>query len=90
MPLLEASWREYKDSVLFVGVNTQESSKNDAQALMNEFGLSYPNGRDESNRLNPPTAKAAGFLHHRALLPMRESDMHSDRRLEGPTNRRPL
>ena len=26
MPLLEASWREHQDDVLFVGVNTQERS----------------------------------------------------------------
>lgn len=38
--------------------------------------------------LNPPTAKAVGFLHHRALLPLGESDMHSDRRLTSPKNRR--
>ena len=52
MPVLEASWREHRDEVLFVGVNTQETSKKDAQALMNEFGLTYPNGVDESNRIN--------------------------------------
>jgi cytochrome c biogenesis protein CcmG, thiol:disulfide interchange protein DsbE len=52
MPVLEASWREYRDSVLFVGVNTQERSASGAQALMDEFSLSYPNGRDESNRIN--------------------------------------
>jgi cytochrome c biogenesis protein CcmG/thiol:disulfide interchange protein DsbE len=52
MPILEASWREYKDSVLFVGINTQETNKKDAQALLNEFSLTYPNGRDESNRIN--------------------------------------
>jgi cytochrome c biogenesis protein CcmG, thiol:disulfide interchange protein DsbE len=52
MPVLEASWREYRDSVLFVGVNTQERSASGAQALMNEFGLTYPNGVDENNRIN--------------------------------------
>lgn len=52
MPLLEASWREHRGEVLFVGVNTQERSTSGAQALMDEFGLSYPNGRDESNRIN--------------------------------------
>lgn len=52
MPILEASWREYKGSVLFVGINTQERSEGDAQALMNEFGLTYPNGVDQSNRIN--------------------------------------
>lgn len=41
-----------------------------------------------AKNLNPPTAEAAGFLHHRALPPLRESDMHSDRRLMSPANRR--
>jgi cytochrome c biogenesis protein CcmG, thiol:disulfide interchange protein DsbE len=52
MPVLEASWQEYRNDVLFVGVNTQETNEADARALMNEFNLSYPNGVDESNRIN--------------------------------------
>ena len=52
MPVLEASWLEHQNDVLFVGVNTQEQSEVDARALMNEFSLSYPNGVDESNRIN--------------------------------------
>jgi len=52
MPVLEATWKEYRGEVLFVGVNTQETNAKDAQALMDEFGLSYPNGRDERNRIN--------------------------------------
>ena len=52
MPILEASWREYRQDVLFVGVNTQETNQRDAQALMNEFGLSYPNGIDTKSRIN--------------------------------------
>lgn len=52
MPILESSWREYRDSVLFVGINTQERSEGDAQALMDEFSLTYPNGVDERNRIN--------------------------------------
>lgn len=52
MPVLEASWREYRDDVLFVGINTQERSESGARELMNEFNLSYPNGRDKANRIN--------------------------------------
>lgn len=52
MPVLEASWREYRNQVLFVGINTQEQSEAGAHELMNEFNLTYPNGRDKSNRLS--------------------------------------
>ena len=52
MPVLEASWRRYRNDVLFVGVNTQERSEVGARELINEFGLSYPNGRDADNRIN--------------------------------------
>lgn len=52
MPVLEAIWREYQGQVLFVGVNTQERSDTGATDLMNEFGLTYPNGKDEKSRIN--------------------------------------
>lgn len=52
MPVLEATWREYQGEVLFVGVNTQERSDTGAVDLINEFNLTYPNGKDESNRIN--------------------------------------
>ncbi len=52
MPILEASWKEYRDSVLFVGVNTQERHRGNAQALMDEFNLIYPNGIDQNSRIN--------------------------------------
>lgn len=52
MPILEASWREHQGEVLFVGINTQESSRTGAEGLLDEFNLSYPNGVDESNRIN--------------------------------------
>lgn len=52
MPVLEASWREYRQDVLFVGINTQETHQKDAQALMNEFNLTYPNGIDTDSRIN--------------------------------------
>lgn len=52
MPVLEAAWKEHQDDVLFIGVNTQETKKKDAQALLDEFGLTYPNGTDVKSRIN--------------------------------------
>jgi cytochrome c biogenesis protein CcmG/thiol:disulfide interchange protein DsbE len=52
MPVLESAWREYQGQVLFVGINTQERSDTGAVDLMNEFNLTYPNGKDEQNRIN--------------------------------------
>ena len=52
MPVLEASWQEYRNKVLFVGVNTQENAPKEAQALLDEFSLTYPNGDDKSSRVN--------------------------------------
>ena len=87
MPVLEASWREYRDSVLFVGINTQERSEEDAQALMNEFGLTYPNGVDQSNRINIDFGlfgAARDLLHPRrrdaAIPPLGSRDSGGDGR----------
>ena len=52
MPVLQASWLEYQSRVMFVGINTQERSAAAAQEMLNEFGLSYPNGTDQNNRIN--------------------------------------
>ena len=52
MPVLEAGWREYRGDVLFISVNTQERHAGDARALLNEFGLTYPNSRDQNSRIN--------------------------------------
>ncbi len=86
MPLLEASWQEHRSDILFVGVNTQERSAEDAQALLDEFGLSYPNGRDESNRVNidyglfglPETffIRADGTLSYRHSGPLTQEIMN--------------
>jgi len=86
MPVLEASWQAHRDSVLFVGVNTQETSAEDAQALLNEFNLSYPNGRDDSNRINieyglfglPETffIRADGTLQYRHSGPVTQEIMN--------------
>ncbi len=52
MPVLEATWQEYRSEVLFVGVNTQETNKEDAQELLDDFSLTYPNGIDQKSRIN--------------------------------------
>lgn len=50
-PTLEATWRKYKDDgVMFVGVNVQDSVE-DAQAFVDEFGLTYPSIRDTDLKL---------------------------------------
>lgn len=43
---LERTWRLYKDrGALFVGINVQDTDKS-AEDYVNEFGITYPNGRD--------------------------------------------
>lgn len=45
-PVIEKLHREYQGrDVVFLGVNMQDV-ENDARAFIDEFGLSYPNGRD--------------------------------------------
>ncbi len=45
-PTLERVWRQYKDrGVVFVGVDYVDSER-EAQAFLNEFGITYPNGPD--------------------------------------------
>ena len=50
-PILEAAWRAYRDSgVLFVGVDIQDS-EGDARDYLEEFDVTYPNGRDGDGRI---------------------------------------
>jgi cytochrome c biogenesis protein CcmG/thiol:disulfide interchange protein DsbE len=43
---LEATWREYRDrGVVFIGVDYLDPER-EALAYIEEFGLTYPNGRD--------------------------------------------
>ena len=50
-PLLETAWRYYRDQgVLFVGVNIQDREAS-ARAFLQEFGITFPNGRDPQNRI---------------------------------------
>ena len=48
---LEAAWQKLKDKdVVFIGVLIQDTEKNGLDFLR-EFGVSYPNGRDESGKI---------------------------------------
>lgn len=50
-PLLERTWRAFKDSgVQFIGVDIQDSEE-DAKAYINEFGITFPNGLDDAGRI---------------------------------------
>ena len=50
-PLLERTWRAYADQgVLFVGVDIQDNPE-DAQAYLDEFDLTFPNGTDGDGRI---------------------------------------
>ena len=50
-PILEEVWRRYKDKgVTFIGVDIQDAEA-DAQAYIEEFGITYPNGPDIGGRI---------------------------------------
>ena len=50
-PLLEATWRAYRDrDVVLVGVNFQDQEEA-ARAFIREFGLTFPNGADVGSRI---------------------------------------
>ncbi len=48
---LEAAWQKVKDkNMVFIGVALQDIEK-DSRAFLEEFGVTYPNGRDESGKI---------------------------------------
>ena len=48
---LERAWRSFKDrGVLFVGVDVQDTEQ-DAKIYVNEFEITYPNGRDVDGKI---------------------------------------
>ncbi len=50
-PLLEAFWQEYQDKgVMFIGVDWVDP-ENLAREYLEEFGLTFPNGRDLEQRI---------------------------------------
>jgi cytochrome c biogenesis protein CcmG/thiol:disulfide interchange protein DsbE len=50
-PMLEAMWRQMQEpDVLFLGVNTQDEEPG-ARAFLQEFGITFPNGRDPNGRI---------------------------------------
>jgi len=47
--VLEQGWRSFRDQgVIFVGVNVMDS-RGDAEAFLEQFDITYPNGPDESD-----------------------------------------
>jgi cytochrome c biogenesis protein CcmG/thiol:disulfide interchange protein DsbE len=47
--VLEQGWRSYRDQgVTFVGVNVMDT-RGDAEAFLEEFDITYPNGPDEGD-----------------------------------------
>lgn len=49
--LLEQSWQRVKDQgVVFLGVDIQDTEEA-ARRFVQEFGITYPNGRDPNNRI---------------------------------------
>jgi cytochrome c biogenesis protein CcmG/thiol:disulfide interchange protein DsbE len=50
-PLLERTWRAYKNrGLIFLGVNIQDR-KEDALSYMREFDITYPNGPDPTGEI---------------------------------------
>ncbi|MBI4288586.1 MAG: TlpA family protein disulfide reductase [Chloroflexi bacterium] len=50
-PILERTWRKYKDrGVTFIGVDIQDK-ESDALAYLKEFGITFPNGPDKSGKI---------------------------------------
>lgn len=47
---LEAAWKRQGDDVVFLGVNVQDEEE-DALKFIEEFGVSFPNGRDRGGRV---------------------------------------
>jgi cytochrome c biogenesis protein CcmG/thiol:disulfide interchange protein DsbE len=49
---LEAAWQRVKDkNLVFLGVAVQDAEK-DSRAFLEEFRITYPNGRDESGKIS--------------------------------------
>jgi cytochrome c biogenesis protein CcmG/thiol:disulfide interchange protein DsbE len=49
---LEAAWQRVKDkNMVFLGVALQDTDK-DSRAFLQEFGITYPNGKDESGKIS--------------------------------------
>ncbi len=49
---LEAAWQRVKDkNMVFLGVALQDTD-DDSRAFLKEFGITYPNGKDESGKIS--------------------------------------
>jgi thiol-disulfide isomerase/thioredoxin len=64
MPALQASWEAHQgDDVVFVGVGAKNDKQGDARAFVDEFGITYPIGRDVEggDNLSGATEQAYGI-----------------------------
>ena len=50
-PLLEATWKKYRDRVAFVGVDVQDTEA-EARAFLRQYGITYPNGAGNSGAIS--------------------------------------
>jgi len=87
-PTLEATWRRYRDRVLFIGVNTQDrGNERQAEAFLDQSGISFPNVKDVNNRLGvdyglfgvPETffIRPDGTLQHRHAGPISAAQLRA-------------
>ena len=51
-PALSTAWREYGTEVLFVGVQTQDPSRDNGQSFVDQFALRFPNVIDSQSNLS--------------------------------------
>lgn len=50
-PALESTWQQTRhQGVVFLGISTQDEEER-ARAFLDEFGITYPNGRDADGRI---------------------------------------
>lgn len=51
-PELERAWQHHQDKVLFIGINTQDRNRDDANKFLDDFALSFPNVIDNNSRIS--------------------------------------
>jgi cytochrome c biogenesis protein CcmG/thiol:disulfide interchange protein DsbE len=53
MPLLEQAWQQYKDHILFLGIQTQDrGKKQEGNALLDEMNLTFPMLIDDDSKVS--------------------------------------
>jgi thiol-disulfide isomerase/thioredoxin len=52
MPALEAAWKKYENQgISFIGINSSDN-KEQGQAFLEEYGVTYPNGVDAKSKVS--------------------------------------